>query len=128
MLRAASHYGRRSRGRRFPPIKLQETMISASRPFTLKAKVQRPWTSKMLTWQHFSTKVMTSREEVWVLQDWKPKLWSRGCQFVFIKNENYILLPISVYLFGLSTKFGLSIPRSYCEAALKSITCILQCI
>ena len=33
-LRGASHYGWRSRGRRFPPIKLLETKSSASGPFT----------------------------------------------------------------------------------------------
>ena len=33
-------------------------------------------------------------KEVWVGQEWKPKLWSRGRQFFFIKNQNYILLPI----------------------------------
>jgi hypothetical protein len=38
VVRAGSHYGRRSRGRRFPPIKLQETKSSASRPFTLWPK------------------------------------------------------------------------------------------
>jgi hypothetical protein len=43
------------------------------------------------------------------LQD--PSLWSRGRRFLFIKNENYILFLFSVYFFGLSTKFGLSIPR-----------------
>jgi hypothetical protein len=36
--RGVSHYGRRSRGRRFSPIKLQETKSSASRPFTLWPK------------------------------------------------------------------------------------------
>ena len=24
-------------------------------------------------------------KEVWVEQEWKPKLWSRGCRFLFIK-------------------------------------------
>jgi hypothetical protein len=41
-IRVASHYDRRSRGCQFPPIKLQETKNLASRPFTLKAKVQSP--------------------------------------------------------------------------------------
>jgi hypothetical protein len=35
-LRGASIYGRRSRGRWFSPINLQETKSSASRPFTLR--------------------------------------------------------------------------------------------
>jgi hypothetical protein len=54
-VRATSHYGQRSRGHRFPPIKLQETKSSASWPFTLEAKVQRPSFSKMPTWQYFLT-------------------------------------------------------------------------
>jgi hypothetical protein len=35
---AASHYGRSSRGCWFPPIWLQETKTSVSRPFTLEAR------------------------------------------------------------------------------------------
>jgi hypothetical protein len=38
LLRGVSHYGWRSRGRRFPPTKLQETKSSASRLFTLSPK------------------------------------------------------------------------------------------
>ena len=108
-IRAASHYGRRSRGRRFPPIGLQETKSSASRPFTLEAKVQRPSPSKMPTWQHFLTKATASRKEVWVGREWKPKLWSRGRRFLFIKNENYILLPIfSRFLWTLNKVWPLN--------------------
>ena len=90
-LRAASHYGRRSRGRRFPPIKLQETMVLASRPFTLEAKVQRPWTFKMLTWQHFLTKVTASREEVWVLHFARPVTMVERPSISFIKIKLYFI-------------------------------------
>ena len=48
----ASHYGQWSSGRRYPPIRLQETKNSASRSFTLEAKVQRPSQFKMPTWQY----------------------------------------------------------------------------
>jgi hypothetical protein len=63
LLGSLYHYGRRSRGRRFPPIKLQETKNSASRPFTLEAKVQRPLFPKMPTWQYILTKVTNSRRK-----------------------------------------------------------------
>jgi hypothetical protein len=62
-LRATSHDNRRSRGHQFPPIKLQETKNSASRPFTFEAKLQRPSFSKMPTWQYFITKTMDSRRK-----------------------------------------------------------------
>jgi hypothetical protein len=26
-------------------------------------------------------------KEVWVGQEWKPKLWSRGCQLIFTKKQ-----------------------------------------
>jgi len=51
-LRATSHYGRRLRGHGFLP-RLQETKSSASQPFTLEAKIHRPWLSKVPTWQQF---------------------------------------------------------------------------
>jgi hypothetical protein len=41
--RAVSHYGRRSRGRQFSLIRLQETKNLTSRLFILEAKVQRPF-------------------------------------------------------------------------------------
>ena len=41
LLEAASHYGRRSRGQRLPPIILQETKNSVARPFTLEGKNQK---------------------------------------------------------------------------------------
>jgi len=41
-LMAISHYSQTSRGRRFPPMRLQETKNLASRPFALKGKVQWP--------------------------------------------------------------------------------------
>jgi hypothetical protein len=55
-IRAASRYGWRLRGRRFPPIALQESNNLASRSFILEAKVQGSSFFKMLTWQYFLTK------------------------------------------------------------------------
>jgi hypothetical protein len=80
-LRATSHYGRKSRGRRFPRIKLQETKSLASRPFTLwpKSKGRR-----ILKWLLFEEGDGRSKE-VWVGREWKPKLWTRGRRFLFIK-------------------------------------------
>jgi hypothetical protein len=62
-LRNASHYGRISRGRRFSPIRLQETKNSAGQSLTLEAKVQRLSLSKMPTWQYFFTKVTESQRK-----------------------------------------------------------------
>ena len=81
LLRAASHYGRRSRGRRFPPIRLQETKNSASRPFTLEAKVQRPSPSKMPTWQHFLTKATDSRRKFGSDKNGNPNYGQEAVEF-----------------------------------------------
>ena len=151
-LRAASHYGRRSRGRRFPPIRLQETKSLASRPFTLRPKSKGRRNLKCLLFEEGDG----LSKEVWVGREWKPKLWSRGRRFFFIKKSiiDKILAvrleglfwarnkvgcsfgfglwawpleashyarpkaPITIFywlfsahFFGLSTKFGHSIPR-----------------
>jgi hypothetical protein len=70
IIRVASHYGRRSRGRRFSPIKLQETKHLASRPFILwpKSKVQRPSQFRMPTFDE-GDKLL---QEVWVGWEWNP--------------------------------------------------------
>jgi hypothetical protein len=72
-IRGASHYGWRLRGRRFPPIKLQETKSSASRSFT----------RRNLIWLDNDG----LSKEVWVGWEWKPKLWLRRRWFLFIKNS-----------------------------------------
>jgi hypothetical protein len=83
-LRGASHYGRRSRGHRFPPIKLQETKSLASRPFALyMAKVQRMSQFKMITFEEGDG----LSKEVWVGREWKPKLWSRDRRFFFMRKS-----------------------------------------
>jgi hypothetical protein len=83
-LRGASHHGWRSRDRRFPPIKLQETKSSASRPFTLwpKSKGRRNW--KWILFEEGDGLSM----EVWVGREWKLKLWSRGRRFFSLKNQS----------------------------------------
>ncbi len=84
-IRGASHYGRRSRGRKFPPIILQETKSLASQPFTLRVKVQRSL--------HFIMLIFLRRRHtlkgVWVGREWKPKLWSTGYRFFFHKEINH---------------------------------------
>jgi hypothetical protein len=63
LLIVASHYGRRSIGHGFPPIRLQETKNSASRPLKLEVNVQRLPRFKMPTWQYFLTKAMDCRRK-----------------------------------------------------------------
>ena len=82
-LRAASHYGRRSRCRRSPPIMLQETMNSTSHPFTLRPKSKSYCKLKCL----FSYKGNKLSKEVWAGLVWKPILWLRGCRFFSLKNS-----------------------------------------
>jgi hypothetical protein len=82
-MRDASQYGWRSRGRWFPSIKLQEIKSSTSRPFTLWAKSKG---RSYLKWLLFE-KNNGLLKEVWVGRDWKPTLWSRGCQFFFIQQS-----------------------------------------
>jgi hypothetical protein len=65
-------------------------MNSASQPFTLEAKVQRPSQCKTPTWQYLFTKATTSQRKLGLDMHgnlWTPKLWSRGCQYFFIKNK-----------------------------------------
>ena len=72
LLEAASHYGRRSRGQRLPPIILQETKNSVARPFTLEGKNQRPLLSEnayMATIFDQGNKLL---KEVWDIHEWKP--------------------------------------------------------
>ena len=78
-LRAASHYGQRSRDCRFPPNKLQEIKNIASQSSTLEAKVQRP----QLALQNTCMAVFFHQgdgllKDFWVGHEWKPKIWSRG--------------------------------------------------
>jgi hypothetical protein len=82
-LRAGSHYSRKSRGHRFPPIKLQETKSLASGPFTLWPKSKGRRISKWLLFEEGDR----LSKEVWVGREWKPKLWSRGRRFLFIKQS-----------------------------------------
>ena len=86
-IRATSHYCRRSRGCGFPPITLQETKSSASRPFTLEAKVHRPWLSQVLTWQHFLTKATNSRGEFGSRQNRNPNHGREAVGFFSLKNR-----------------------------------------
>jgi hypothetical protein len=73
-VRGASHYGRRSRCHWFPPIKLQEAKSLASRPFTLWPKSKGCRNFKWLLFEEGDGLL----KEVWVVREWKPKLWSRG--------------------------------------------------
>jgi hypothetical protein len=70
-LRGASHYGRRSRGRWFPPIKLQETKSSASRPFTLWPQSKGRHNLKWLLFEEGDIPLKEER----VGWEWKPKLY-----------------------------------------------------
>jgi hypothetical protein len=67
----SSHYGRRSRGRWFPPIKLQETKSSASRHFTLWPQSKG---RHNLKWLFFEEGDIPLKEER-VGWEWKPKLY-----------------------------------------------------
>jgi len=58
-----------------------ETKSSASQPFTLKAKVHRPWLSKELTWEHFLIKVMDSRKEFGSRQNRNPNYDLEAIEF-----------------------------------------------
>jgi hypothetical protein len=83
VLRGTSHYGQRSRGRQFPPIKLQETKSSASWPFTLWPKSKGRHNLKWL----FLEEGDGLSKEVWVGRGWKPKLWSRGRRSISMKKS-----------------------------------------
>ena len=80
-LRGASHYGRRSRGRRFPPIKFLETKSSASRPFTLEAEVQSPSPFFCLRGSTFLTKATDSRREFGSYKNGNPKYGREAVEF-----------------------------------------------
>jgi hypothetical protein len=69
---------------RFPPIKLQETKSSASRPFTLRPKSKGHRNPKGLLLEEGDKLSM----EVWVGWEWKPKLWSRDHRLFFIKKNH----------------------------------------
>jgi hypothetical protein len=70
------------------------------------AKVQRP---SQLKWLLFEEGDGLSKE-VWVRRKWKPKLWSRGCQFLLIKKSiiDKILAVRSKRLFWTRNKVGYS--------------------
>jgi hypothetical protein len=57
---------------------------------TLHTRGQRP---KVVTFQntymagHFDDKGDGLSKEVWVGQEWRPKLWSRGCRFLSLKKS-----------------------------------------
>jgi hypothetical protein len=55
-------------------------------PFTLEAKVQRPTLIKMSTWKYLLYEGDGLSKEVWVGQDWKPKLWLRGYRICFLQK------------------------------------------
>jgi hypothetical protein len=76
-----SHYGRRSRGRRFSPIELGRNQEFGLSTLHTMAKVQRPSHFEMITFEEGDK----LSKEVWVGREWKPKLWSRGRWFLFIK-------------------------------------------
>jgi len=84
-LRATAHYGRRSRGRQFPPMQLQETNNSASRLFThhrSKSKGRHPT---------FFTQVLTKAmdkflKEVWIQTRMKTQTMVERLSILFIKK------------------------------------------
>jgi hypothetical protein len=80
------------RGRRFPPIKLQETKSSASWPFTVWLKSIGPCNLKWFLFE----KGNGLSKKVWIGHEWKPKLWSRGRQFFFPKKIKKIIDKILV--------------------------------
>jgi hypothetical protein len=82
-LRDTSHYGQRLRGRRFPPIKLQESKSSASRPFTLWPESNNRCNLKRLLFEEGDG----LSKEVWVGREWTLNLRSRGRQFLFVKKS-----------------------------------------
>jgi hypothetical protein len=63
IIRGASHYGWRSRGRRFPPIKLQETKSSTSQVFTVWPRFKGLHNIKLL----FSEEGDGLSKKVWVI-------------------------------------------------------------
>jgi hypothetical protein len=98
---ASSHHGQRLRGCQFPPIRLQETKNLASPPFTLEAK-----SPKAATLQNAYMAILFYQgdkvsKEVWFRQDWKPKLWSRGNQFLSLNKKIKADKILAVRLEGL---------------------------
>jgi hypothetical protein len=108
--KAASHYHLRSRGRQFPPIRLQETKNLVSRPFTLEAKVQRPSLSQMPPWYYFLTKVTNSQRKFGLDRIENPNYGQEAVNFSTLK---YNSLTTSCPLdwrgcFGQGIKWGCS--------------------
>ena len=105
-VRVASNYSRRSRAVNFHQSDCKKPRIwprdlSHYRP---KSKGRRNF--KCL----FFYQGDGLSKEVWVQHEWKPKLWSRGHRFFFIKNSNIgkILAFIFEGLFWTRNKVGCS--------------------
>jgi len=65
-LRDTSHYGRRSRGPRFSPMKFQEIKSSASQLFKLKTKFQRPSSYMAILFDLSFDQSNLLSKEIWV--------------------------------------------------------------
>jgi hypothetical protein len=87
ILRAASHCGRRSRGRRFPQIRLQEIQNSTSRSFTLARGQSLTSLFKMLTWQYSLSKVTEYKRKFGLDKNENPNY---GCEAVDIFHDFFI--------------------------------------
>jgi len=83
---------------------------------------------KCLHGNTFLTKGNKLWKELWVRLEWKPKLWSKGCQISSLKKKSKKLFWLfSSYLFGLSTKFGHWNPRPFNlddRSVKQPITCV----
>jgi hypothetical protein len=84
-LRAGSHYGQRSRGRRFPPIKLQETKSLASRPFTLWPKSK----GRHILNDYFLKKAMDSRRKFGLDGNGNPNYGREAVGFFSLNNQSW---------------------------------------
>ena len=85
-------------GCQFPPIMLQETKNSASWPFTLEAKFQRPLRFQMVFFFVQNNKLS---KEVWIKRQWKPKVRSRGRPCFYFIRKSIINIILVVGLEGL---------------------------
>ena len=104
--RPTSHYGRRSRGRRFPPIKLQETKSSASRPFTLRPKSKGRRNLKCLL---FDDKATDSRRKFGSDGNGNPNYGREAVGFFSLKKHIDKILAVRLEgLFWARNKVGCS--------------------
>ena len=121
-MRGTSHYSWRSRGRRFPPIKLQETKSSVSRPFTLWPKFKDCCNLKWLLFEEGDG----LSEEVWSDKNGNPTYCWEVVDFLPLKNHSltrYWLLDWRGYFeqqlkwdAPLGLNFGLSLWRLHTMA------------